>query len=214
MSFKPGSVLAIAAAAIASAVVVSAPAAGTSAPTSPLLEKRVVLRKFADCVVRGAERRSLKVLRTDPGSRDEHEEVHTLVQSQAPCLGDRSVLSMHTAAIRGVIAEAVFARHGDWLQSVSAMPAAAPVRVAGKLEVEPFMVAYAGCIAKAEPAKAAAVLATEPTTAAERSAVLGLGDTLKDCMAIDVAYHLNIGDLRTHLASALFLEVPQSVTGA
>lgn len=177
-----------------------------------LIPHQLIVKQFADCVERSAKHGAIKMLRTTPGSKEEHDLITILAFGQSQCLTDRALLSMKPWNVRGAVAEAVFARHPEWLQVAAKLPVSAPARPPEKLEAEAFMIAYSRCIAASAPERTAAILQTKLASPEERQATLALGDALQACVPLDIAYHLNVVDLRVHLASALFLALPEAVT--
>ncbi len=186
----------------------------TGRASAQLVEKRVVLAQFGACLAKSAPQMSMRLLMTEPGSKQEHETAGSLALGRDACLHDRAVLTMQSAAIRGAVAEAILRGDVGLLDRVSELPNAPADRVSVGLQIEPFMVAFGRCIARAAPAKSAAIIRTLQSSAGEKSAVLALGTVLSDCVATDVAYHLNIGDLRMHLAPALYLLAQTGATGS
>lgn len=198
---------------VGAAALVSAGNAFASEPGKPaLVERRVVIAEFGDCAYKAAPALSAKLLASEPGTPQERKYAETLVLSRTPCLAGRPVLSMATSAIRGAVAEAAFRRAPGLLDKEAGAPSAAAARVVTGLQDEPFVIAYAHCLVDAAPAKVAAIFKTAETTPEERGAVIALGNSLSDCMATDVAYHINIGDLRAHLAAALYLRAVDAPT--
>jgi len=196
-------------------------ASAQAAPPAPVLvDKRIILAQFADCLARMGPGQSEALLRADPGSDVEHRAAETLVHAHSTCMTDRMVLSMNAPIIRGLVAEAMFKRrHPAWLATAEHLPASEPARPARPLQASvptagkdaakrerAFMIAYSGCLAKAAPAQVAKVLETAIATPEEKDAVLGLGTNLNDCMPLGARYQLNVGGLRTNLASALYLD--------
>lgn len=185
-----------------------------------LTDKRVVLSEFADCLVRMGPGQSEKLLRTQPGSPDERRAAEVLGRGQSSCLTNRMFLSMQPGMIRGLVAEAMFKRrHRDWLAAAQGLPMSAPIRAARPPKsdagaatgrdpkaVGAFLNGYSACLVKADPAEVAKLLGTGIDTAQERDAILGFGDNLKDCMPFGVVYEPDIGVLRAHLGSALYLQ--------
>jgi hypothetical protein len=199
--------------AVAAAILACTPAASQSVE---LEDKRLILASFGDCAARLAAGQSEKLLRTEPATPEERHAAEVLGRAESSCLTNRMFLSMQEGMMRGVIAEAMFKRHHpDWLAAAGQMPASAPVRPTKPIRTaasdeakvrRDFMIAYSSCLARAAPAQVAKLLGTAVASPDEQEAILGLGDTLHDCMPFGVKYQLNVGNLRASLASALYLQ--------
>jgi hypothetical protein len=157
---------------------------------------------FGACVVRQAPRMSRELLATAPGSREEARLAASLAQGRAECLRGLS-LGFSTGAFRGAVAEAMLHTTPGALAALAGRGSAPPVRPASA-DGRAFVIAYATCIAEAEPALAVALLGTERTSAAERAATIAFGTVLSACMPEDLEYRLDIADLRNHIAAHLY----------
>jgi hypothetical protein len=185
-----------------------------------MVDKRVVLAQFADCLARLGPGLSDKLLNTDFGSDAERNAAEIVVHAHSSCMTDRMVLSMQPGMIRGLIAESMLKRHHpDWLAAANAMPASTPIRPARPLQASAqsadvrdakreraFMAAYSKCLVKASPAKVGTLLSTGIATPEEHAALMDLGTDLNDCLPMRTRYVLNDGGLRANLASALYLD--------
>lgn len=193
---------------------------GARAPATEFVDKRIVLASFADCLARMGPGQSEALLRSQPATDAERHAAQTLVHAHSSCMTDRMVLSMNAPMIRGLVAESMFKRrHPDWLVAAQGLPSTPPVRPARPIrasvaekgsEVErerAFMAAYSGCIAWAAPTQVAKLLGTAIASPEEKQELLALGSSLNDCMPFGVRYQLNVGGLRTSLASALYLQL-------
>ncbi|WP_375380823.1 hypothetical protein [uncultured Sphingomonas sp.] len=127
-----------------------------------------------------------------------------MIDDHRGCINLNGTTVIHGEAFRGSLANATLRRRPALLDAVAARPTSEPRRVPKGLGEIAFMGAFATCLVDAEPAKAVAVIRTTEMSEEERTAIMALGEGMKGCIASDTAYHLNYGDLRTFLATAIF----------
>ena len=163
------------------------------------------LADFGTCVARqhGAVARAL--LATEVGSRDEQRLASQLFHAAGrACYGGFGGFSARVGEVRGIAAEALLEADATAPARLSARPATAPVRVTGQLDGRAFVLAYAACLADAEPAKSVALLATPHRSQAELDAFMAYGETLNDCMQEGATYRVDRFDVRNHIAAHLY----------
>ncbi|MEI9852946.1 MAG: hypothetical protein WDN24_21180 [Sphingomonas sp.] len=145
------------------------------------MPKQIVLDAFGQCLVKQSPRLAARLLETPFSTKAEHDQAMTLAKANDACLRGRPVLSMQVGAIRGAVAEYALVSDEKLLDAARALPAAAPERPP-IADGRAFVIAYATCIAHADPAHTVALIETPVASAEERSAFIGYGDTLKACM--------------------------------
>ncbi len=162
-----------------------------------------VLSDFGACAARQSPGLARALLATEMGSREERQRAHQLFRANNACMNGRAVLSSRVGEVRGTVAEALLERGPDPLARLS-RKSPRPAARAEAAEGRRFVANYARCLADAEPAKAARMLATVHHSAEERDAMLAFGDTLNDCMPMGVAYRIDRFDVRNHIAAHLY----------
>ncbi|WP_315761056.1 hypothetical protein [Sphingomonas sp. Y38-1Y] len=178
--------------------------AAAGLPQGQLVPKQRVVADYAACLVRNSERSSLRLMETLPGSAEEARVARDVSVGGFPCLKGRRGLSLQTGAVRGAIAEALFARDPAMLAVVRRVSAASPARPPMNIDGRAFVIAYADCLVASDPARSADLVSTEIGSATERSAFLGYGEALKRCMPERASYRANVTDIRNHVAAALY----------
>lgn len=173
-------------------------AAAQAVPRDP------VIAGYGACLVRQGPDRARRLLATEIGSELERARARSIAQGLSSCIGPRRVLSMQTGEVRGTVAAALLQQDLAALAQLRARPSRPPSR-AQPAEGRAFIAGFARCIADAKPAEATAVIMTPPGSAAEREAILALGDTLVACMPHGIEYRLDRFDLRNHMAAHLYL---------
>ena len=167
---------------------------------------RDVVMEFATCVRRRAPDRAAALLRSKPGSDDEHRKLLVIGGAYGACIKDRRVLSFQPELLRGQFAELAFRDDTALRDRATALPALAPSppdaaaieRAVGhpanggfdRVYAVRFREAYARCVADADPKTTAALLQTSSASAEERQTVLHYGGTLMRCMPQGVTYHI------------------------
>lgn len=183
-------------------LLVAAPATAAENPYQ-LIDKQIVVEDFAQCVLAQAPERSRQLLATQVNSVEEEKLARALMTGLPNCTKGRPVLTMKTGEARGALAEAVLKSDRDLashLANLEAVPAPRPTETDGRK----FVSAYGRCLAMASPANARTLIATEHGSSAEKTAMLGFDAALKDCMPIGFSYQINVGDVRNHVATALY----------
>jgi hypothetical protein len=176
----------------------------SAVPQGQLVPKQRVVADYGACVVRHAERSSLRLMETAPGSVEEARLARELSLGGFSCLKGRRGLTLQTGAIRGAIAEALIARDPAILAAVRAMPAGSPPRPSLGVDGRAFVIAYADCLVGSDPARSADLIGTDAGSAAERTVFVGFGEALKRCMPERAQYRANVTDIRNHVAAALY----------
>lgn len=171
-----------------------------------LVPKDVVLRQFGACLLKQAPDRAHRLLASELGSAAEKALLDEILSARGDGCIDRPVLSMGYGQIRGAMAQAAFEREPAKLTAAIALPAR-PVARPEAAEGRAFVINYAQCLVAAKPADAVALIRSEIGSRAESGAFFGFGDTLKDCMPIGAEYHVNISDVRSHVAAVLYKAV-------
>ncbi|MGJ3648843.1 hypothetical protein ACLB0R_10255 [Sphingomonas sp. GlSt437] len=128
----------------------------------------------------------------------------TLIDGNSSCLRDKQAFSVRQDIFYGELAAALFDHEPKLIDQLAAVPPKAPVRPQTGLDSSAFVNAYGECLVNADPGKAATLLRSERDSTGEREAVLAYGDTLSACTATDIAYHMNIPDLRAHIAISAY----------
>lgn len=178
--------------------------AAAALPQGRLVPKQRVVADYAACLVRTAERSSLRLMETTPGSGDEARIARDVAVGGYPCLKGRRGLSFQTGAIRGAIAEVFLSREPALLATARALPDGNPPRPPMGIDGRAFVIAYADCLVASDPSRSADLVSTEIHSPAERAAFIGYGEALKRCMPERAAYRANITDIRNHVAAALY----------
>jgi hypothetical protein len=166
--------------------------------------KQATLADFADCAIGQAPEKVAAFLSTTPHTREESQSLRSFGNMEA-CTRGRSFVSARTGELRGALAEVALKRDAARLQAVSSRAAEAPARINERdTASRPFVIAYAGCIARAAPAASVNLIQVAYSSEAEKAAIVAIGQPLKACMPEGVAYQLNIRDVRNHVADALY----------
>lgn len=175
----------------------------TYAAETKFMSKHTVLDSFASCIAKQHPGAAREFMKTDPGSKEEDKAGLGLARRGSNCTGYRDYISMRSDQLRGSVAHALIA--GDPLRSekIMAMPPIKAARIE-KLEGSMFVAAFSQCVAAASPTAAFALVKTERASPSEREAVLFLGETMKACMPVGLAYPINIPELRNHVAISLY----------
>ena len=190
------------------------------ADRSATVPNREVVMEFATCVRRRAPDRAAALLRSEPGSDDEHRKLEVIAGAYGACITDRRVLSFQPELLRGQLADLAFRDDPALRERAAALPALPPARPdtaaidraverlpADRRDVgytQRFRAAYARCVANADPRATAALPPTTPGGADERQAVLRYGPTLVACMPEGVTYHIIPAELRPYLIAQLY----------
>lgn len=179
-----------------------APNAALSKDT--LVNQRGQMIAATECLARNASALSAHVLAEEPYSKAQWAAAKELIAGRWSCLGQKNAVAVRGDIFYGELASAMLERKPELLAQVAALPVSAPQRPGTGLKDGPFVGAFAECLAHAEPAKTVAILKTVRDSAEERAAVIAYGQALSDCTATDIAYHMNIPDLRAHLAYSVY----------
>ena len=189
--------------------------------------KRDAVKTFATCVRRRARDRANALLATEPGSDAEKKEALVIAGAYNACIVGRQFLSFPVELLRGQLAELAFQDNAGLRDKAAALQGAAPIRPdvasidkdVSKIPADrrdqgftdKFRVAYARCVANADPKAVAAIIPTASATAEERETLMTASETLRHCMPDGITYHLNSAELRPYLMSELYY---RAVTGA
>ncbi|MGL4312964.1 MAG: hypothetical protein ACRCSO_03145 [Sphingomonas sp.] len=169
-----------------------------------LVSQRSQFAQAATCFVRYAARASADVLAKPMYSSQQLRAAKSLLEGNFSCLRDKDAVAIRDDIFYGELAAALLAHDPMLLDRLANMPSQAPLRPAPGLDASEFINAFGECLVRAEPQKSAALLKSERGSTAEREAVLAYGDTLSACTATDIAYHMNIPDLRAHIAISAY----------
>lgn len=168
-----------------------------------LIDRKILVVEFARCIYDQAPQKVHAVLATAVDSPEEAAQIFALVNSKLQCLKDRPSLSFEVTDARGAFAEVALSKDtalAARLAMLAPVDMARPTVRTGRA----FVFAYGQCLAAKAPAQARALLATGHGSPEERAAVMGFDTALSDCMPSDLAYQINIGDVRDHVAAALY----------
>lgn len=186
--------------------------APAAAAAQTFVPKKIVLDDFGACIVRQAPKLSVKLMATPLGSVEERNLAETLAKANNQCIRGRAYLSGRVGALRGSVAEALFARDQHLLLALSNKGKALAKR-APEAQGRAFAIGYATCLEAADPRATAGFLLTVPTTDDERKAFLAYGDSLKDCMPTGQAYKVDITDIRNQVAAIAYRDVMPQTKG-
>jgi hypothetical protein len=190
---------------LVAAILVAAAAAGSASAAhgQHVVPRAPVIAEFGACVVRQSADLARELMATEIGSRRESDLAHQLVHGRRSCLDGRAVLTFHTGEVRGTVAEALLERDPEAISHLRGLPARTATRAVAA-EGRAFVAGLATCLADADPARSAQLLATEPHSAEERGAFLSFGTTLNDCMPLGFSYRMDRFDVRNHIAARLY----------
>ena len=184
----------------------AAPPAATTGPAS----RADVLRAAACVASRDAEAADA-LLATSPFSGDERERAVRMIRSAQRCLRSDNPVSTSAMTFRGAVAETLYeTRFAQPATARSPAAGAAPffqaANVAGHenaaLITSHFELAQ--CAAPAQPDLVRALLATDPGTPAESSALEALYPAFRACVPNGTQLSLDRGAIRGMLAEAVY----------
>lgn len=173
-----------------------------SDPTAAML-----LREWANCIVRSRRRDALALLATPPNSLAQAEVIASLTQSRfgwrSLCVRTR-LMQVDNIVLRGAIAEALHrweVRRGRAAGplSPSALPAESNERWAQLLRA-------GRCVVEADPAAVAAVMDTRPATHSSQQALRALAPDIEQCLPGITAEDFHPLMLRGALGEPFYLQ--------
>lgn len=163
--------------------------------------KQQVINDFAACIWRQAPDEARAVLATAIDSSEERDALR-LVAKYGAC-SDVAFISGRSGDFRGALAETGI--HADQARRtiLGALAAVPAVRVA-IANGRSFVASYSACIASADPANSLALLGTPLGSPDETAAIQVMAAALTGCMPEGAKYHIDIRDVRNHIADALY----------
>ena len=151
------------------------------------------------------------LLATSPFTADEREKSVRLLRAAERCLRLRSPIATSAMVFRGAAAETLYETRFALPPSARSPAAAAapffrPADVAGNANAALLTTHFelAQCVAPAQPTLVRALLATEPGTDAERTALTALHPALGACVPAGTQLRIDPGAIRATLAEALY----------
>lgn len=164
------------------------------------------LHDFAHCVVgRAGTRASAALLDMDYESPAYSKALRNLATGHGQCLSANSRMEFNGSLLAGAMAEILLAREpGGYVSRLGHDPSEPPFQARDEGELTGM------CIARAEPAKVAALLGTEATSEAETRAIRDLGPALVACVKAGRPAHFNRPGLRALLALSAYHLVQHS----
>lgn len=182
---------------------------GFDQPTAPPPEwtkyQRDAIAHIGKCLAEVGGGTVERLLQTTPGSTDESKLALDLIYYHKGCLNKIGSYRVNIAAMRGSAAEAMLRRRVELTKAVATQADTAPVRPPIGTNAIQVLDLYALCLVKAAPARALAVLNTVEGSTEETLSIKAFGELHRQCIPTDVAYHMGYDELRTHLASAIYL---------
>lgn len=155
------------------------------------------LLKFGDCYAKDYSRGALRLIATEPGSRDEATVYRSLFgKDNVSCLGTMSRMTAPIAMIRGVIAEGLYQRN-------VAMPPEMRLAAPALPEVRNLSGA-ARCYVGSNVREARTLLATKPGSREEYDAVEMLIPAFEKCVPEGARLDFSPTLIRFRIAEALF----------
>jgi hypothetical protein len=159
-----------------------------------------ILHEFARCVAHRQATRARAVLAMDYRDQAYGHELIRLVDSQLSC-APPGVLRFSRLPFAGGLAEALLhdrLGQGDLATLVGYDPARPPLQARDQGETMSL------CAVRADPARVAALLATDPGSQAEAAALNGVTPQVGNCLAAGASMRLNRLGLRAMLALAAY----------
>ena len=178
-------------------------------PSGPA--SRVDVLGAAACVTGRDTEAADALLATAPFSRDERERAVRMIRSAQRCLRSDNPISTSAMMFRGGVAETLYeTRFAQPATALTPAAGASPffqaANVAGH-ENEALLTSHyqlAQCSAPAQPALVRALLATEPGSAEERTALEALYPAFRTCLPEGTQLSLDPGAIRGMLAEGLY----------
>lgn len=185
-------------------IFIAAAAMPSAAMSQRMVTQRTLYTQIGECLVRVAPAMTRDILAMPPGSPGQSEAIRTMLTGRFACVRHSNAISFPSRLMLTVLAGAWLNRDPALLDRVAALPHGSVRRPVVGLAPEQIASEVAQCLAVARPAEAVALLRTDVGMPAERSAVLDFGQSLSDCTPTDVAYHVNIPELRGNIAYAVY----------
>lgn len=176
----------------------------SAAMSQRMVPQRQLFNQIGECLVRVAPDMTADILAMPAGTAEQREAMQILLGGRFACVRHSNGVVYRTNLMLAALASAWLEREETLLDRVAALPLGSVRRPVAGLDGDQLAGAVGQCLAIARPAGAVAVLRAEPGTPAERTAVLDFGQTLSDCTPTDVAYHVNIPELRGSIAYAVY----------
>ncbi len=182
----------------------AAAASSSSVAGAQTVARDPLVERFGACAARQLEGHARALMATPIDSPAEQRAARRLAESRSGCVDRRlATLTMLTGEFRGAVAEGLIERDPEAVVRLKAMPPRPAVRPA-PADGRAFVVAYARCIADANPARAAGLFDVSPASPEHRAAFLAFGEVLSDCMPLGQRYRLDTFDVRNHIAMRLY----------
>lgn len=163
------------------------------APATPLAVQKVF--KFSRCIALRVPTRAANALALDYRTPEYGEALRKLAGSQLGCVG-QGYLHFNRMLMAGGMAETLLKRDGDGLSA--RLQGAVTVQARDDIE-------YTGlCVVRAAPDAVAALFATDPTSAEEKTALSALTPLLPGCVRNGLQVRFNRHGLRAVVALAAY----------
>ena len=162
-------------------------------PSTPVAVRQV--HKFATCVALRFPTRAATLLALDYRAPEYRTAMNKLVQGQSSCV--RGVLRFNPVLMAGGLAETLLERRDG--AGISALKSA-ETSVAARDDIEFTSL----CVVRQAPEAVVALLATEPTSEAEKTALNAITPSLPGCIRNGMQVRFNRQGLRAVLALAVW----------
>ena len=177
----------------------------------PAAATRAEVLRAAACVAGRNASDVDALLATSPFSADERERAVRLLRVAERCLRLRSPIATSAMMFRGAVAETLYETRFAQAPAARSPAAAAapffrPAEVAGRNNAAMLTSHFelGQCAAPAQPNLVRALLATEPSTPEERTALTALYPALGACVPTGTQLTVDPGGIRATLAEALY----------
>ncbi len=181
------------------------------AQATPASATRADVLRAAACVAGRNASDVDALLVTSPFTADEREKAVRLLRTAERCLRLRSPIATSAMVFRGAVAETLYETRFPQAPAARSPAAAAapffrPADVAGNENAALLTTHFelGQCVAPAQPDLVRALLATEPGTDAERTALTALHPALGSCVPAGTQLRVDPGGIRATLAEALY----------